>query len=479
MEQRASIPPDLPYSYPTTSQWQDPPSDIAFTQTPLPSHASYLIIGSGITGASIAYHLLRRHDDAASEASVVMLDARGACSGASGRNGGHTKHGSYRAFLDNASVCGDQEAAKIARFEYRTMNDVHACARQEGIQCESWEGETVDVFYDKGHLLKAQNSVARMKEVLGRDDPAAGYTFHTAKEAGEKFLVNEPLGALTYEAGSISPYKFTTGLLKVCMSLGLSLQTHTPALSIQPPEVSTSASKNANGWMVTTPRGHITADKVVFATNGYSAHLLPSVQGIIVPLRGHMTAQRPGSSLPKPSLQHSYSFIYNDSYEYMVPRRTGSDHPGDIMIGGGSTKTADQGIKEFGTVDDTSVDPVIVSYLEGCTVSYFGNNWGADHPDGRMRRAWTGIMGYSADGFPLVGSVPGAQNLFIAASFQGLGMVLSFNCAKALVSIMKDEGEHKSWFPSVFEMNKSRLQHKFQGRLHAKAPKDLEAKAQL
>jgi ribulose 1,5-bisphosphate synthetase/thiazole synthase len=85
MEQRASIPPGLPRSQPTTSYWQDPPDVISDLRTTalLPKHVDIVIIGSGITGASIAYHLLMEQP----ELSIVLLEARKAASGASGRNG--------------------------------------------------------------------------------------------------------------------------------------------------------------------------------------------------------------------------------------------------------------------------------------------------------------------------------------------------------------------------------------------------------
>ena len=74
-----------PVDSPTISYWQCPPSRLAdFRSTPsLPLQTSTVIIGSGITGASIAYKLLKR--DPSSD--VLMLEARQASSGATGRNG--------------------------------------------------------------------------------------------------------------------------------------------------------------------------------------------------------------------------------------------------------------------------------------------------------------------------------------------------------------------------------------------------------
>ena len=473
MEQRAAIPPGLPRSNSSIPYWQDPPSSLADhrSTSDLPERTDVLVIGSGITGACVAYNLLDRLDPP----SVLILEARTACSGATGRNGGHTKHASYRKFLDNVKSEGEVEAAKIARFEYDCMKAVHAFARKHGIQCDSWEGDTVDVMYDEGQLAKAKKAVAEMKRVLGSDDPVSNYSFWTTEQTASKFLIEGSLGSVSYAAGSLSAYKFVSGVLDLAIMKGLNLQTQTPACKIIKDD------DEQSFWIVETPRGSIEAKNVVLATNGYTAHLYPALQGVIVPLRGHMTAQRPGSSLPKTGLSMTYSFIYEDGYEYMIPRPAGSRFAGDIMIGGGSTKAPNAGIDEFGTTDDTTTDAVILNYLKDSTTTYFGSNWGRDHPDGRIRRAWTGIMGYSADGFPLIGPVPDECGLYIAASFQGSGMVLSLSCAKALVNLINGEDgpELDKWFPKAFRIRTQRLKQKFKGRLHTTAKIDVQETNQI
>lgn len=129
MEARASISPGIPKPNPLISYWQDPPAPIARHRSSLelPEKTDDVVIGSGITGA-VAAHTLLSHDAAPS---VLMPEARTACSGATGRNGGHTKHASYRSFIDNTRTHGEEEAARIARLEYRYMKAVHAFARQQ------------------------------------------------------------------------------------------------------------------------------------------------------------------------------------------------------------------------------------------------------------------------------------------------------------------------------------------------------------
>jgi hypothetical protein len=84
MDQRAAIPVSLPWLNPTQSYWQDPPDEIADLRSTdtVPRSADVVIVGSGITGAAVAWNLLQDGDR-----DVLMLDARQACSGATGRNG--------------------------------------------------------------------------------------------------------------------------------------------------------------------------------------------------------------------------------------------------------------------------------------------------------------------------------------------------------------------------------------------------------
>ena len=88
-------------------------------------------------------------------------------------------------------------------------------------------------------------------------------------------------------------------------------------------------------------------------------------------------------------------------------------------------------------------------------------------------------MGYSADGFPLVGEVPSEKDLFIAASFQGLGMVLSFLTAKALVAtIVGSDMDESDGLPFAFRISEARLSHKFRDRLRVKPSIHLEVQSQ-
>jgi glycine/D-amino acid oxidase-like deaminating enzyme len=525
MDERAKIPVSLPTANPTVSYWQDPPDAIADHRSApdLPSSADTVIIGSGITGAAVAWNLLSQSTD---PGSIVMLEARQACSGATGRNGrpsffsphfisffisifsqplsihlstpistinqhdqktkqkgGHTKAASYRTFTHHVATLGLAAAKQIARLELANIQAVHAFAREHGIDCDLAPCQTVDVIYDRAQWDDAVASVRAMRDAFPTHDgePEGQYELFSAEEVKERFHVHDGVyqgreervhGGVGYFAGSLSAYKFGVGVLKLCLGRGLHLQTRTPVTGLEKKkeEVGDGEAMSSCWWEVKTPRGVIRAKRVILATNGYTAAVWPRFQGVVVPLRGQVTAQRPGSRMPRRGcLPTTYSFIYEKGYEYMIPRPEGSRFAGDIVIGGGLVRAPDDGLLEFGTTDDGAVNESISQYLRETTPRYFGPDWGDDDPEGRVRSEWTGVMGFSPDGFPLVGQVPGETGLWASCSFQGHGMVLCWMCAKALVEMMehRESEELRDWFPDVFRITEERLSQRFQGRLEA------------
>jgi hypothetical protein len=86
--------PGLPRPNPLPSSWLIPADSLAKYQSSesLPTDVvDVVIIGSGFSGTSVAWHLLHGDGEPRTKyLSCVMLEARDACSGATGRNGTFT-----------------------------------------------------------------------------------------------------------------------------------------------------------------------------------------------------------------------------------------------------------------------------------------------------------------------------------------------------------------------------------------------------
>jgi sarcosine oxidase subunit beta len=62
------------------------------------------------------------------------------------------------------------------------------------------------------------------------------------------------------------------------------------------------------------------------------------------------------------------------------------------------------------------VSPAVLTGIAGCLTTLFPRLAGI-----KVVRAWAGIMGFTADGVPLIGRAPWAPGLTIAAGFNGGG----------------------------------------------------------
>lgn len=492
MEARANIPVGPPVNNPLPSYWHNtksPLSNVIEPETDKPSNSyDYAIIGSGISGTMIAYNLVKAKPDS----KIVMIEAREICSGATGRNGGHTKAASYRSYLHHVQELGKEEALKVARLEYANIIETHGMAKEMEIDCESQICNTVDVIYDKTIFELGKTAIEALRADAEEDEKEEGkmawyqiqssepevlQNFHVASTNSNSSVQEseDVAGVFEYLAGRVHAYRFTTGILKHCVRKGLVLCTGTPVHSIQPSP--SPSAQTTDIWDIHTQFSTISAQNVILATNGYTPYILPSLQGSIVPMRGQITVQRPGSlnKLTSP-LPTTYSFIYRHGYEYMIPRPLddGSQH---IIIGGGLGRLPESGASEYGTVDDSRLNPQTSRYLHGSLTGVFGaETWGEnteDEKDQRVVQEWTGIMGATADGRPFVGEVPGKKGMWISAGFNGHGMVLCLKSAEALVSMIKGVGHEArpDWFPESFLISDERLgKATFMGRTDMQVP---------
>jgi len=421
----------LPHPNPTTSYWQVPPHPLANERTTkdLPRIAGYVIVGSGITGAGIAYKLL----SAMPSTSVLMLEARTACTAASGRNGGHCRPGWWLDFKNHAEAYGEKEALLFEALEEETVQDVSAFVKEHGIDCDFQDVETVDAYRSKTEFEEALET-ARFRDAVAKRHPK-GKVFTErrvwhGKEAEERLGMVDLEGAFTYPAHTVSPYKLTCGILDMALKKGLNLQTGTPVLHVsRDGNTSTESKEDGYPWSVETERGTVRAKNVILATNGYTEALYPALAQakFLTPSRNQIAAVRPSAKMSgNPALRRSTGLIdsAHNVDDYMMSRAPGLSGEGDILYGGGRQMSKN---REMGILDDSTLHEGISTYLRQAAPALFGReNWGEDE-DGKVVREWTGIIGYTADHFPMVGEAKGEKGLWICAGFNGHGKLTHDN----------------------------------------------------
>ncbi|KAI5362567.1 Putative FAD dependent oxidoreductase, FAD/NAD(P)-binding domain superfamily [Septoria linicola] len=463
---RCGKPADLPSVESSKSFWHSEPSSLLLghrSTRDLPPTADVVVIGSGITGTSIAYHLLNDGDSNAKKPNVVMLEAREACWGATGRNGGHCQP----IFFEHPNE------PEIGRFELDNFHALGGLINDKHIECEFVVQPGVRAIYSEQHLTTVQQAVETMKTTA--PDLAAMMRFTTSKQELAELRIPTALGAIVTDvAARMWPYKFVSHILEELLTSAeldgtFNLQTLTPVTSLSPTNQCVE---------VITNRGIIFASKVVLATNAYTSHLLPQFADLIVPCRGQMSSLVPFYSIAGENrLKTSLGFLGDGLDDYLIQRPT--EKGGHLMFGGG---------RQFGSsiseTDDSVVDSQSAHYLQTKLVEIFKLPEGKkactycaerkinchvpdhimmlnDHdlrctnciassqpsceqplntptPEMRATHMWSGIMGFSRDDLPWIGPVPSTPHTYISGGYTGHGMPNTWLCGKSAALLVQN-----------------------------------------
>ncbi|KAL1918578.1 uncharacterized protein VTP21DRAFT_2600 [Calcarisporiella thermophila] len=418
--------PQLPLPNSTVSYWQvkKPSKMWKHRSTPeLPAKAFAVVIGSGLTGASAAYHLSAKHPDG----SILLLEAREACSGATSRNGGHLVAANFFGIREDARRLGADAAVRVRIAEHMGVQELVAKAKQLG-SGDLVENGRVRTYEDPATYSEA---VADYHWAV-QAGVAYGAEIWDATETYRRLRTPAFVGAGKVPGFQFYPADFVWKLLEEAVAKQkLNFQTETPVTDVVSVE---HRATDGYRWKVITPRGSVLARHVVHCTNAWAGHLLPSLRPYITPTRGQVIVEY----LPQQRFPYGLSFRNGNVYLQQRP----FDHM--IILGGG--KTLDPG---RGTTNDTELNPIVSRFLRDFIPAYFPGVW----PLARME--WTGIMGFTAAELPFVGPMPGLDGQWLGAGYTGHGMPLCFAVGKRLAkmvesgveSLANDPGWMKEWLP--------------------------------
>ncbi|SEK34010.1 Glycine/D-amino acid oxidase [Colwellia chukchiensis] len=235
--------------------WLDHP-DCPAAEPPLMTHIStdLLIVGSGFTGLWAALQAKEQNP----ERDVVVIEANTAAIGASGRPGAILSTSLMHGMANSNRLFADEMPA-LERLGKENIDQFRATIEKYNIDCDlEWTGE-LTVAVGK-HGLQDINSEHALYVKFGHDA-------HLLNKAEVQQEINSPLfaGGLWSKkrSGTVHPAKLAWGLKRAAKSLGVIFYDHTPMLS--------SKSKGKQVLMK-TPKGDISASKVILATNAFTQH---------------------------------------------------------------------------------------------------------------------------------------------------------------------------------------------------------------
>lgn len=480
--------PGLPASNPTLPTWQQPAHALASTQSDtLVSKADYTIIGSGVTGCSVAKHILE--DPRSGSETVVVLEARTLVSGATSRNAGFLQSHVPKQFRSMVERFGKDEAIAIAHFCKQTLEKMRNLAESGGPELlhasELRPVECAAVFQDQADLDDAIQSIQLYEETFpkekgiyrafnkeeckavsiitfGRD------IFRPLMTASQNLGLRDAVGALSAHGAVFWPYRLITGVFERLLQQNkdrLGIETNTPVTS-----VAFSPDTDAEyPYILATPRGEIRTRHVFHCTNAYASHLIPSLRCRVFPTRHTMSCQQQGPQFPNMGDKRSWMFYGARGYdaetgvlETGVRYMQQNARTGDLFFGGdGDT------LEALLSCDDSLINTVSTKYLSSQLPHTFLRGWqgsaAGETEAPEVKNVWSGIIGNTPDRVPLVGRLvngdPGAgkgTGQWVAAGFNGYGMPQCWSSGEAIAKMALGD-DIPSWLPKVCLSTEERL----------------------
>ena len=293
------------------------------------------------------------------------------------------------------------------------------------------------------------------------------------------------------------PAKIVAGLAREARRHGAQIYPHTRVLRVTEEVTGGGGSGGGDGgegesegesegeggaWRVETESGEtVICNTVVFATNAHTAALVPAMKDQIKQVKNHVLATRPGmppllscnagegagdgeKTSSGAVVRRCVGFSLYPGCHYFAQRPDGR-----IILGGFRNMLAAKGVgdgddstRTGGRVGDPTgvVERASEAFLGTLFRGYGGGGSGGASGKGGSGSSsgggdqggdesvvdcrWTGIIGWSCDGLPHVGPIPGKRRQFVCAGFSGHGLTQTFLCGQAVAHMVRGEA------PKVF-----------------------------
>ena len=272
-----------------------------------------LVVGGGFCGLWAAIQAREQDPDR----DVVLIEAKSVANGASGRPAAimstSVMHG-----IDNTERIFPDDVAELERLGRENMDGFKETVERYGIDCDlEWGGEMKVSIGDDG--LQTVDDDYQLYLRYGHDAVRLD-------KAGVQAEIRSPIfhGAAwsRQRSGTVHPGKLVRGLKRAALEIGVRLYENTPQLRNR---------KTRTGILIQTPRGTITARKVLLATNAWAAghrHISRRVAAI----RDRIVVTEPltGAQMEKVGWQHRQG-IYDTRTQLNYMRLTADNR---ILFGG-------------------------------------------------------------------------------------------------------------------------------------------------
>lgn len=353
------------------------------------------VVGAGFTGISAALHLAERGHR------VVVLESVAIGFGASGRNGGQIVN-SYSRDMD---VIEKQNGAETARALGAMAFEGNQIIRQRiekyQINCDLKEGNLFAACNKKQwEGLKDQKS---LWERYGHQQLELLEGEEVKREIGSERYV----GALVdHSGGHLHPLNLVLGQAAALESLGGKIFEHSPVTNVE----------HGEPVILHTPKGRVTAQRVVMAGNAYLQGLLPKLESKAMPCGTQIITTEPLSAELAARLLPNDKAVEDCNYLLDYYRLTADNR---LLYGGGVN---------YGGQEPASIEVAIRPKML-TTFPELG--------DVRVDYAWSGNFLLTLNRLPQFGRIN--SNVYYAQGYSGHGVTCSHLAGKLVAETISGE----------------------------------------
>lgn len=355
-----------------------------------------VIIGAGISGLSTAYWLNKEDPSL----KIAIVEKSRMTFGASGRNAGFVTCGSVEHFNRMISKHGLKQATEIWRFSQKNLD----LLKEEivGEKAPALEFEQKGAF----SLAAQENEYEELKNVaktmVELDIPTE---ILNETQVRERVGATNFVGGIKYlNDGSVNPVKLVREMFA-----------RTKAELFESVEAIGIEDSGEGTRILKTDHGDFEAPLILMNLNAYSANLHPWFKDKIYPTRGQCLMME---KVPRFMEAPCYANFYLD-YFRQVPT-------GELLIGG---------FRQVEKSSEVGYSDHITEPIQNALHDFVKTHLPM-YKDAKVTHRWSGVMGFSRDGEPMVGSLPDDPQVFFAGGYTAHGIGLAFNTGKTLVDLV-------------------------------------------
>jgi len=357
------------------------------------AHVDVAVVGGGFCGISTSYYLKRENPSLR----VAVLEDRVVGYGASGRNAGFAMTLMGLTLDVTALRFGKEKTRQAYQFGHRAVDHIGQLVDSHGIDCDYEKPGLLTVATNKGQAKRLQHEIK-----LGEEIGVEGLEWLDA--ASMRAQVDSPtyIGA-RWEAqcALINPAKFVRGMKDVATKSGVEVYERTPVLEFK---------HGKRALRLQTPRGLVTADKVVFATNAFSARF-PELNGKQFPVFTYIVLTEPLSESQRAGIGWQKRQGIEDARNLIHYYRLTADNR--LLFGGADAQYY------FGGPLDRDRNPAAFRKLERDLKRTFPSLG-----DVRIEYKWGGPVSVPLDFFPGMGYLGGDKRVAYSLGCVGHGVAM-------------------------------------------------------